>query len=187
MHKNNIHSILAFALLLLVASIGSSCDQSTPKPDGQLTDTDSMRKSSTNLEQLAFDYAIAYHYNGEDGGYILEDGELHPDIYKEQRLNVEQSEYFFKLITAADTYGGTPQRCFIPHLGVVFYLDDGTTVGQVSICFQCNQQASTPNIKVQDDAEFMGYSPAGENKMIEFCKSLNFGHCGVMDEMPMDD
>ncbi|MCH2046790.1 MAG: hypothetical protein MK212_21930, partial [Saprospiraceae bacterium] len=104
-----------------------------------------------------------------------------------QRLDAKQSEYLFNLITSPDTYGGTAQRCFIPHLGVVFYLDDGTAVGQVSICFQCNQQVATPSIKAQDEAEYMGYSPAGETKMVEFCKSLSFGHCGIMEEMPSDD
>lgn len=122
---------------------------------------------------------VAYHYEGEDGSTIISDKqELHASIYKEQVLNPTQITQILGVLNDPNSYGGHSTRCFKPHLGIVFYSADNKPLSHTSICFMCNNQSATPQIRAEKQAPLAGFSEEGRRKLLEFCQSLSFGHCG---------
>jgi len=164
--------IYSFFLAILAISL-VSC-QSTPK-------------SSTNDELASFpekEFAkvVAYDYESMQGDYILnKNGELHPSVKAEKELTEEQQKLLLSTLNSKNSYGGSVTRCFYPRLGFVFYNAADEPVGQVSICFQCNQQVAGPQIPVQEallaEGQPIGYSALGREKLLELCQSLGFSNC----------
>ena len=129
-----------------------------------------------------FAKVVAYDYESMQGDYILNrKGELHPSVKAEKELSSEQAALLVETLNSESTYGGSVTRCFYPRLGFVFYNAANEPIGQVSVCFQCNQQVAGPEISVQEEllmaGKPAGYSTLGREKMAEFCQSFGFSNC----------
>lgn len=161
---------------LAAASIFQACGEKT---------TANGSKQGVVFPSVTYSKAVAYHYEGNDGKYIVEKGQLNGHVYKEQELSKTQIDQFLGMMNNPDSYGGTPTRCFKPHLGVVFYDAQGKAVAHSSICFMCNNQYSSPAIQAEKQSAQNGFSEEGRRQLIEFCKGLSFGQCG--DEPTTND
>jgi len=129
-----------------------------------------------------FTKIVAYDYESMQGDYILnKKGEVHPSVKAKKELSKEQAALLVTTLNSETTYGGAVTRCFYPRLGFVFYNANDEPVGQVSICFQCNQQVAGPEIPVQEElfaaGKPAGYSSLGREKLSELCQSLGFSNC----------
>ncbi|WCL82392.1 hypothetical protein PPO43_04670 [Saprospira sp. CCB-QB6] len=125
---------------------------------------------------------VAYDYESMQGDYILNrKGELHPSVKAQKVLSKEQAALLVETLNSESTYGGSVTRCFYPRLGFVFYNGSDEPVGQVSVCFQCNQQVAGPEIPVQEAlltaGKPAGYSSLGREKLSALCQSLGFSNC----------
>ncbi|EJF52626.1 hypothetical protein SapgrDRAFT_0894 [Saprospira grandis DSM 2844] len=164
--------IYAFFLAILAISL-VSC-QSAPKS--------SVTDELASFPKKEFAKVVAYDYESMQGDYILnKNGELHPSVKAEKELTEEQQKLLLATLNSKNSYGGSVTRCFYPRLGFVFYNAADEPVGQVSICFQCNQQVAGPQIPVQEallaEGELIGYSALGREKLLELCQSLGFSNC----------
>jgi len=134
---------------------------------------------------VAYTKAVAYHFDDTQAreNIVTKAGTLNANIKKEQELNPEQIKHFLGLVNNPDSYGGMSHRCFEPRLGVVFYDAQNKIAAHMSICFQCNNFSSTPVVAKREDMPdgSSAYSELGRQKLVDFCKSLNFGQCGTLD------
>jgi hypothetical protein len=133
---------------------------------------------------LDYDKVVAYHFEDPAGEHIiLKSGVLNSTVKKEQELTFTQIKHFLATINHPDTYGGMTNRCFEPRLGIVFYDKTNKPKAHVSICFQCNNFMSSPNVATSKQApnSSLGFSEQGRRNLIAFCKSLDFGQCGSLD------
>lgn len=163
---------LYIPVLLLIVLFISSCGEMIPKeevPKGVV------------FPDVEYSKVIAYHFEDLEGGYIIdENGELNSTVKKQKELSENEIERFLETMNNKNSYGGIYTRCFKPRLGVVFYDAAAKPVAQVSICFQCNQQMSTPLIKahLEASAGTHGYSEEGFRDLTTLCRKLGFGQCG---------
>jgi len=174
--------MIFFRHLLLLGSLSlvfifTSCNEKT----NAINDSNTIIK----FPSTSFVRAIAYDYEGSSGQNIYEHGKKFHGIKKEQILASNQVDNLLDILNDKGSYGGNISRCFKPRLGVIFYDKEDKVVGQVSICFECNSQQSTPAIKAKEimtvETGNSGFSDAGRSKLIEFCKSLSFSNCGQVD------
>jgi len=159
-------------LLLLVVLFISSCENTAPKEDVP---------KGVVFPDTEYSKVIAYHFEDLEGGHIIgENGALNSTVKKQKKLSEEEISLFLKTINNKKSYGGIYTRCFKPRLGVVFYDDVDKPVAHVSICFECNQQMSTPLIKAHVEAPVgnHGYSEEGFRNLTTLCRKLGFGQCG---------
>ncbi len=112
--------------------------------------------------QLDFDEARVYLYDGSRGQLIVENGIADSTIVNVEGYKLSETELHYFDTLLSDTTGYEKidtilirknlfrkqqliefrecdvAFCFMPHHGVVFYKDK-KVVGQISICFGCNQ------------------------------------------------
>ncbi len=133
----------------------------------------------------AYTKVVAYHFedNQVREKIVTKSGALNSNIKKEQELSPDQIKHFLGLINNPDSYGGMSHRCFEPRLGLVFYDAQDKIVAHISICFQCNNFSATPIVANPEDMpeKSAAFSELGRQKLVDFCKSLNFGQCGTLD------
>lgn len=164
------------SLLLLAVVVLASCS-SEEKIEGVV------------FPDAEYSKVVAYDYEGLKGDniYDFKNQKLYHSIKNEQELNKEQINSLLDVINDEKSYGGDVTRCFKPRLGVVFYNAAGKAKAEISICFECNQHQSTPSILAQGQAKaasalsLHGYSNEGRQKLLDFCKSLNFTNCGTVE------
>ncbi|MCP4442150.1 MAG: hypothetical protein GY810_24835 [Aureispira sp.] len=166
-------------LVLLSSSLFMvACTSTTTENNDHLVDS---------FPSVEYSKVVAYHYDGSSGqnNNIIENGKLHPKILKEQELSEAKVQSFLEIVNDRNTYQGTYTRCFRPHLGIVFYDKDNKPKAHMSICFECNVHVSTPEDKMWHELSqegLHGYSFEGRRKLVQFCKSLDFGHCNTEEE-----
>ncbi len=171
---------IRLSVLLLALSLLSSCGDSTKNK----------KAKAVVFPNAEFSKVVAYDYDPQKGEniYDFKKKELYHTIKKEQELSEEQINNLLAVLNDQNTYGGDVTRCFHPRLGVIFYDAQGKAKAQVSICFECNQHQASPSILAQQEAKaasamsLHGYSNEGRQKLIDFCKSLNFSNCGKVEE-----
>jgi hypothetical protein len=163
-------------LFILFVAVFSSCS------------TD-QKISGVVFPNTEYSKVVAYDYEGLKGEniYDFKNQKLYHTIKNEQELSGEQISNLLDVLNDEKSYGGDVTRCFKPRLGVVFYDAQGKAKAEISICFECNQHQSTPTILAQESAKaasamsFHGYSNEGRQKLVDFCKSLNFTNCGTVE------
>lgn len=166
----------SISLLLLAVVVLASCS-SENKIEGVV------------FPNTEYSKVVAYDYEGLQGDniYDFKNQKLYHSIKNEQELSKEQINNLLDVLNDTKTYGGDVTRCFKPRLGVVFYDAAGKAKAEISICFECNQHQSTPSILAQGQAKaasamsLHGYSNEGRQKLVDFCKSLNFTNCGSVE------
>jgi hypothetical protein len=166
-----LHSAKAMFLFFCLTLLGCK-NEPLPKTGGTVTG---------NFPQVAYTKVVAYHYDDQEnmGKIIDRQGKLNPNIIKQTTLKTEQVNMLVELLNNRDTYSTESARCFHPRLGVVFYDDKETAVGHLSVCFQCNNYASHPQIPATGEGmeKLAGFSILGRKQLQDFCKSLGFGDC----------
>lgn len=138
------------------------------------------------FKRMHYKYVIAYTFNipeyGEESS-IVDHGHFNPSAKLPGTvMTKDQIDKFLSTINDTSTYGGAVYACFEPRMGVIFYDKDSTVVGEVSICFQCNQLSSSFNIPAEDkffkkQMSVYGFSDIGRAKLEALCKKLNLERC----------
>jgi len=155
---------------ITILSIFACQHDANKEPNGELPNP---------FPEKAYDYVMAYHYNGEDGKYIWEDNQLHPSVINSKKLAQQETETLLSILNNKEHYGGDVSRCFRPHLGFIFYNQEDIPTAHISICFECNNHKASSTILAVEEApmNMRGYSAEGRRQLIDFCKKLAFGHC----------
>lgn len=141
------NSLISYSILILVLS----CND---KP---------IDKSFPDLE---FESVIAYKMKGKEQN-VVENNQISNNVESKSRiLNGNQTNSLISILNKKSTFGGTPAKCFEPHLGFVFYNKGKEIVAHSTICLACNWMTTTPKIK-----EF-AFSERGANRMINLEKEI---------------
>jgi hypothetical protein len=139
------------------------------------------------LRRMKYKYVIAYTFNTSKYAAerdIISDGQFDRSAkLPGSIMTKEQIDTFLSTINDENTYGGAVYACFQPRMGVVFYDKDSTVVGEVSICFECNQLSSSFDIPAEDKflkkhISVYGFSKTGIARLEALCKELNLERCG---------
>ena len=166
-----LHSSKAIFLFFCLTLLGCKNEPSTNK----------VGASADKFPQAAYTKVVAYHYDDKEnmGKIIDRQGKLNPNVLKETVLKTEQVNMLVDLLNTKDTYSTESARCFHPRLGVVFYDEKEAAVAHLSVCFQCNNYASHPQIPATGEGmeKLTGFSILGRKQLQDFCKSLGFGDC----------
>lgn len=103
-----------------------------------------------------------------------------------KRPTTEQFTRLWAALTSPASYGGEVSACFFPRHAVAFFDAKDELVGQIAICFECNQVEAMPRLEgvpaVEDarehgDAVMSGFSEAGVAELLKICEELGLGHC----------
>ena len=96
---------------------------------------------------IRYDSVVMYDYEqGREEGEIVYNGMLDGRIKKLVVLDKATVNSINTIIGKGSSYNNIVAGCFDPHLGVVYY-KTGKIVGYMSICLQCSNLYSTPDIK----------------------------------------
>jgi len=139
-------------LLLATASVGCSTEPEIESPKEPTTEPD--RKIATPVEWHfdGFTEVRVYRLNWDTAQpndtetIVLRDGSLHPTRLPKEgvKLTAAQIE---KLRDAV--CGEHPKfdalKCHMPHHGVLFLNEEGKIVGDISLCFMCRTDYSSPS------------------------------------------
>jgi hypothetical protein len=144
---------------------------------GNSTDVLATKTPGVVFPNTEYSKAVAYHYLGEKGEHIIQNGKLVGTVLSEKVLDKEKVDRFLQVVNDSNSYGNDHTRCFRPHLGVVFYDKNDKPKAHVSICFECNVLYASPEILACTQKELRGFSHDGLRQLVAFCKELAFGHC----------
>lgn len=122
---------------------------------------DSSLKVQVAFPGVDYSRAVAYAYDGKNGASVAEKGVLNSTIQREKELSTAEIQRFLDILNKPQSYGGTGARCFMPHLGVVFYNAANEIVAQVSICLLCNNLVAMPELEATKLAKSGAFSEAG--------------------------
>lgn len=126
---------------------------------------------------------VAYEFEDQQGNHIYNKGKLNNTVIDSVEISSSKAKEITELLNDPNTYGGTPTRCFIPRLGLVYYNAENRPVGHVSICLQCDHLGAVPTIAASrattdpSGSPRYGFSSQGRRKITELCRSLGFAHC----------
>lgn len=126
---------------------------------------------------------VAYEFEDQQGNYIINKGQLNATVIDSVEMDAKQAKAVLAILNDPNTYGGTPTRCFIPRMGLVYYNAKNQPVGHVSICLQCDHLGAVPTIAASratldpSGNPRHGFSSEGRRKITELCRALNFAHC----------
>lgn len=89
---------------------------------------------------LNYDKVIMYDFESEeaDPNIIRSDGQLAKKIHRQVTLNTAVISALYKKLEDPSSFGGGTRNCYIPHLGIVYYLKN-VPVAQINICMDCNR------------------------------------------------
>lgn len=88
--------------------------------------------------------AVAYDYKQEEHPEVVVDGRLHKGVFlTSQALNDAQRKRLYSAITGANEHLKAAM-CFEPHHGFVFYDASNKILGNLTICFGCNNYTHAP-------------------------------------------
>lgn len=186
-------------LLALVVCV-AACDKPVPDAEAPAPVEPNLGASAQPAAQgdLPFGASkiVAYSYdpcsdptNCKGGiAFALSGSDVNRSNVKKKELNAEQAAKVVKWMTAEETYGGAEARCFIPRHSLGFYDAAGKLVGEVSICLECNQLQTSPeldgvpvvNSVVDAEGTVMsnrGFSDDGIIAFLHLCGELSLTHC----------
>lgn len=123
--------------------------------------------------EVEFDRVLAYKMVNTNETIIDEFGQLSRHTVGDPiQLTDKQVLEFISLLTNSNNYGGGASRCFEPHIGYVFYKDDGfEAVGHITICLQCSNLVAVPDIPQHINLDNC-LSPLGIAEFREFEQQL---------------
>jgi hypothetical protein len=144
------------------------------------------KESTDPFSKLNYDKVIAYDFNGEHEMQLVSNGKITAEVYKKTILSSSQIIYIDNVLADTITYGGQIAACFEPHFGIVYYRHD-TIIGNISVCFDCNQLESSFEIPAEHYYDIIdsvdnlhlpryGFSKQGRKKINKLVKELNFSH-----------
>lgn len=98
------------------------------------------------FEQLEYDRAVAYEYQG-DGGRDIRFVLQRPSIPVDSSivLSPTQVAAFETLICGKDGYGANKSDCFDPHFAVAYFQGD-SLIASVNVCLMCNYLIADPEV-----------------------------------------
>jgi len=123
-------------LILLIATLGLQVNGQTKNP----------------FQLLKFDKVVLYDYepNGEDPSLVDNKGGLLKTvkIKKQVQLDSVTAKTLNSKIGERQSYGQVTAMCFVPHLGIVYYLK-GKIVRHALVCMSCNALRADVDIPAQ--------------------------------------
>ncbi len=109
---------------------------------------------------------------------LEDDGTPCKSVTKTVTLDDEQARLLLATLRDKKSYGEPEPRCFIPHHGFAFYDDVGTLLGQVGLCFMCQNLRSDPPIPAQPGSPRKSALTKATIKTFRtLCKTLKLGMC----------
>lgn len=141
------------------------------------------------FSKLQFDKVIMYDFIGGKGAeslYIIDDdGNLSNTARKKVTLDKGTVKILNAKLEDKKSYGAGTAACFIPHLGIVYYLKN-KPVAHISVCMDCNRLHSSKDLAAQkqgktgngEDSYYLleGMSTSFRNFINNLLKKYNFSH-----------
>jgi hypothetical protein len=141
--------------------------------------------------KLQFDSVVLYDFIGDKGeeesSIIDKNGRLAKSVTKQITLDQSTIAALNKKLESRTSYGAGTSSCFIPHLGIVYYLKN-KPVAFISICMDCNRLRSSKNIPAQNQGKtgkgkaayylLDGMSNSFRSYLNGILKKYNFSHQG---------
>lgn len=158
-----------------------ACNDTESGPSNQ------QRNRGVTFPSQEYSRVVAYEFEDQQGNYIINKGKLNNTIIDSVEISSSKAQQVVDILNDPNTYGGTPTRCFIPRMGLVYYDAKNRPVGHVSICLQCDHLGAVPTIAASratldpSGNPRHGFSSQGRRKITQLCRSFNFVHCRESD------
>ncbi len=133
--------------------------------------------SGQMLKDVAADSVVAYEYVMKAGKHVGA-ALIENRILRSKTLTAKTVDHAMAILNASESYGDPEGACFDSRQGLVWYRD-GSPVGQVSICFDCNNLRVSHLLEGRSQQVYpnTGFSKQGWTALRDMCRSFDFQNC----------